>query len=189
MASLRTGRRRSACRRTCSARCSNILPRSRARRSRRLRRGRWRGVCTRIRGSRSGMCAARTACWWWSPRRRGSWCRRSSAATWARRWWRSRRFWPSMGSSARFPVWPGCCARGCIWARSTSASCTTSTLTRRSSRIAGCLSGWRGGTVSRGRQAKSERLLARLGVLRCGTCASRMVINSDSGLRGVSNTG
>ena len=35
-------------------------------------------------------------------------------------------------------------------------------------------------TVSRGRQAKSERLLARLGVLRCGTCAS-MVINSDSG--------
>ena len=36
-------------------------------------------------------------------------------------------------------------------------------------------------TVSRGRQAKSDRLLARLGVLRCGTCASRMVINSDSG--------
>src|SRR5207248_4912470 len=36
-------------------------------------------------------------------------------------------------------------------------------------------------TVSRGRQAKSERLLARLGVLRCGTCDSRMVINSDSG--------
>jgi site-specific DNA recombinase len=35
-------------------------------------------------------------------------------------------------------------------------------------------------TVSRGRQAKSERLLARLGVLRCGTCGSRMVINSDS---------
>jgi hypothetical protein len=36
-------------------------------------------------------------------------------------------------------------------------------------------------TVSRGRQAKSDRLLARLGVLRCGTCGSRMVINSDSG--------
>jgi Resolvase, N terminal domain/Recombinase zinc beta ribbon domain/Recombinase len=36
-------------------------------------------------------------------------------------------------------------------------------------------------TVSRGRQAKSERLLARLEVLRCGTCGSRMVINSDSG--------
>jgi hypothetical protein len=36
-------------------------------------------------------------------------------------------------------------------------------------------------TVSRGRQAKSERLLARLGVLRCGTCPSRMVINSSSG--------
>jgi hypothetical protein len=28
---------------------------------------------------------------------------------------------------------------------------------------------------------KSERLLARLGVLRCGTCGSRMVINSYSG--------
>ena len=36
-------------------------------------------------------------------------------------------------------------------------------------------------TVLRGRQAKSERLLARLGVLRCGTCGSRMVINSSSG--------
>jgi len=36
-------------------------------------------------------------------------------------------------------------------------------------------------TVSRGRQARSQRLVARLGVLRCGTCGSRMVINSDSG--------
>jgi hypothetical protein len=36
-------------------------------------------------------------------------------------------------------------------------------------------------TVSRGPQAKSERLLARLGVLRCATCESRMVINSSSG--------
>jgi hypothetical protein len=36
-------------------------------------------------------------------------------------------------------------------------------------------------TISRGRQAKSERLFARLGVLRCGTCGSRMVINSYSG--------
>jgi hypothetical protein len=36
-------------------------------------------------------------------------------------------------------------------------------------------------TVSRGRQAKSERLLARLGVLHCGSCGSRMVINSYSG--------
>ena len=35
--------------------------------------------------------------------------------------------------------------------------------------------------VLRGRQAKSERLLARRGVLRCGTCGSRMVINSSSG--------
>ena len=40
---------------------------------------------------------------------------------------------------------PGCCAVGCIWARSISASCTTRRLTRRSSRIVGCLSGWRGG--------------------------------------------
>jgi site-specific DNA recombinase len=32
--------------------------------------------------------------------------------------------------------------------------------------------------VSRGRRAKSERLLARLGVLRCGTCGARMVIGS-----------
>jgi len=36
-------------------------------------------------------------------------------------------------------------------------------------------------TLSRGRQAKSERLLARLGVLRCGMCGSRMVINSCTG--------
>ena len=36
-------------------------------------------------------------------------------------------------------------------------------------------------TVSRGRQAKSERLLSRLGVLPCATCGSRMVINSYSG--------
>jgi DNA invertase Pin-like site-specific DNA recombinase len=33
----------------------------------------------------------------------------------------------------------------------------------------------------RGRQAKSERLLARLGVLRCGGCGSLMVMNSWSG--------
>ena len=32
--------------------------------------------------------------------------------------------------------------------------------------------------VSRGRRAKSERLLARLGVLRCATCGGRMVIGS-----------
>lgn len=31
----------------------------------------------------------------------------------------------------------------------------------------------------RGRRAKSERLLARLGVLRCGTCGSRMVVGSQ----------
>ena len=33
--------------------------------------------------------------------------------------------------------------------------------------------------VPRGRRAKSERLLARLGVLRCGTCDSRMVVGSS----------
>jgi site-specific DNA recombinase len=32
--------------------------------------------------------------------------------------------------------------------------------------------------VSRGRRPKSERLLARLGVLRCGTCGARMVIGT-----------
>jgi site-specific DNA recombinase len=31
---------------------------------------------------------------------------------------------------------------------------------------------------TRGRRAKSERLLARLGVLRCGTCGARMVVGS-----------
>jgi site-specific DNA recombinase len=34
--------------------------------------------------------------------------------------------------------------------------------------------------LPRGRRAKSERLLARLGVLRCGTCGSRMVIGSTT---------
>jgi hypothetical protein len=80
-----------------------------------------------------------------SPRRRRSWCRRSSAAIAAPRWWRSRRCWPRTGSGARSPVWPRSCALGCIWARSTSASCTTCTRTRRSSRIAGCSSGCSGG--------------------------------------------
>jgi site-specific DNA recombinase len=36
-------------------------------------------------------------------------------------------------------------------------------------------------TVSRGVRPSPQRLLARLGVLRCGTCGSRMLINSDSG--------
>ena len=51
-----------------------------------------------------GYVRGETACWWSSPRRRGSWCRRSSAVTWARRWWRSRRCWPRMGSSAHSPA-------------------------------------------------------------------------------------
>ena len=34
--------------------------------------------------------------------------------------------------------------------------------------------------VSRGRRAKSERLLARLGVLRCGSCGARMVVGTSS---------
>jgi DNA invertase Pin-like site-specific DNA recombinase len=33
-------------------------------------------------------------------------------------------------------------------------------------------------TVPRGRKPKSDRLLARLGVLRCGTCGSRMVVGT-----------
>jgi hypothetical protein len=32
--------------------------------------------------------------------------------------------------------------------------------------------------VTRGRRAKSDRLLARLGVLRCGTCGARMVVGT-----------
>jgi site-specific DNA recombinase len=35
--------------------------------------------------------------------------------------------------------------------------------------------------ISRGRRAKSERLLARLGVLRCGTCGARMVVSTSQG--------
>jgi site-specific DNA recombinase len=35
--------------------------------------------------------------------------------------------------------------------------------------------------VPRGRRAKSERLLARLGVLRCGTCGARMVVGTSQG--------
>jgi site-specific DNA recombinase len=36
-------------------------------------------------------------------------------------------------------------------------------------------------SAPRGRRAKSERLLARLGVLRCGTCGARMVVGSSQG--------
>jgi site-specific DNA recombinase len=39
-------------------------------------------------------------------------------------------------------------------------------------------------SVARGRRAKSERLLARLGVLRCGTCGSRMVVGTSQGQYG-----
>jgi site-specific DNA recombinase len=39
-------------------------------------------------------------------------------------------------------------------------------------------------TVPRGRRAKSERLLARLGVLRCGTCGARMVVGTSQGRYG-----
>jgi DNA invertase Pin-like site-specific DNA recombinase len=40
-------------------------------------------------------------------------------------------------------------------------------------------------SVPRGRRAKSERLLARLGVLRCGTCNSRMVVGTSQGHYGL----
>ena len=90
-------------------------------------------------------------------------------------------FWPGTGSSARSLVWRGCCALGCIWGeihfgglhnpRAHGAIVKDRGLFERVARRA----------VSRGRQARSERLLARLGVLRCGTCGSRMVINSDGG--------
>jgi site-specific DNA recombinase len=36
-------------------------------------------------------------------------------------------------------------------------------------------------SARRGRQAQSERLLARLGVLRCGSCGARMVVSSTHG--------
>jgi site-specific DNA recombinase len=36
-------------------------------------------------------------------------------------------------------------------------------------------------SAPRGRRAKSERLLARLGVLRCGTCGARMVVGTSQG--------
>jgi len=36
-------------------------------------------------------------------------------------------------------------------------------------------------SVPRGRRAKSDRLLARLGVLRCGTCGARMVVGTSQG--------
>ena len=36
-------------------------------------------------------------------------------------------------------------------------------------------------SVPRGRRAKSERLLARLGVLRCGTCDARMSVGTSQG--------
>ncbi len=39
--------------------------------------------------------------------------------------------------------------------------------------------------VPRGRRAKSDRLLARLGVLRCGTCDSRMVVGTSQGQYGL----
>lgn len=36
-------------------------------------------------------------------------------------------------------------------------------------------------SLPRGRRAKSDRLLARLGVLRCGTCGARMVVGTSQG--------
>ena len=38
--------------------------------------------------------------------------------------------------------------------------------------------------LPRGRRAKSDRLLARLGVLRCGTCGARMVVGTSQGQYG-----
>ena len=134
------------------------------------------------RGSRPGTCAARTACWSWRPQRR----RVVRAGVQAPRPGRLAGGDPGVPGrerdrARRSPAWRRCCARGCTSARSTSASCTTRTLTSRSSRIAPCLSACSGGRSRAGARPSHERLLARLGVLRCGTCGSRMVINSDSG--------
>jgi hypothetical protein len=38
--------------------------------------------------------------------------------------------------------------------------------------------------ATRGRQSKSERLLARLGILHCGTCGARMSVNTATGAGG-----
>jgi site-specific DNA recombinase len=40
-------------------------------------------------------------------------------------------------------------------------------------------------SLPRGRRAKSDRLLARLGVLRCGTCGARMVVGTSQGRWGL----
>ena len=39
--------------------------------------------------------------------------------------------------------------------------------------------------IPRGRRAKSERLLARLGVIRCATCGARMVVGTSQGTYGM----
>jgi hypothetical protein len=78
-------------------------------------------------------------------------------------------------------VWPGCCARGCTWGEIHFGELRNPHAHEPIIKDRALFERVQRRTVSRGRQAKLERLLARLGVLRCGTCASRMVINSDSG--------
>ena len=140
-----------------------------------------RGVLPHPRIPCPGMCAARTACWWWSPRRRRSWCEA----------FQRRDLGASLVEMQAFLAENGIerALSGVAWmlrsrmylgeihfgelhnTRAHEAIVKDRALFERVQRR----------TVSRGRQAKSERLLARLGVLRCGTCGSRMVINSDSG--------
>ena len=127
------------------------------------------------------VCAARTACWWSSPRPRRSWCRRSSAAIAA----------PSLVEIQAWLAENGIerALSGVAWmlrSRMYLGEIHFGELHNTHAHEAivkdrGLFERVQRRTVSRGRQAKSERLLARLGVLRCGTCGSRMVINSDSG--------
>ena len=161
------------------ARCSNTSPRSRARRSRLRRRARWRAVCCRTRGSRPGTCAARTACWTvergagraqaFKRRDRGASLVEIQALLAENG---IERAISGVASMLRSRMYLGEIHFGELHnTRAHEAIIKDRALFERVQRR----------TVSRGRQAKSERLLARLGVLRCGTCGSRMVINSYSG--------
>ena len=75
-----------------------------------------------------------------------------------------RRTWPSTGSSARSPGWRRCCARTCTSARSTSASCTTSTRISRSSPTARCSS------ASSAGRSRADASRSRSGCSRAWAC-------------------
>jgi len=132
------------------------------------------------RGFRRAMCAVMTVCWLWSAPRRGSWLRRSGAVTGASlvgiQAWLAKhgieRSISGVESMLRSRVYLGEIHFGELHnLKAHEPIIKDRALFERVQRR----------TVSRGRRAKSERLLARLGVLRCGSCGSRMVINSYTG--------